>query len=200
MAKSEQGASPRKASNADLENKKLPLTLYEVVQTFVGDKFVRAEVKPITVIRFGIDRAVGATSPSISFLAPDGETCRGSVSMFYLEEGDAQKEVEHLMSIGHQTSLVMVNQLTGVPVSGPDECKASAVATALKALAPNQLQLVSQELEFDVLTSIVAELLHGSCRVSEEAVEYAMDQIHEDHKRLLTLRNQPIVGTTPDFL
>ncbi|STQ90030.1 hypothetical protein [Iodobacter fluviatilis] len=90
---------PRKASNADLEGKELPITLYDVEQCFVGEKFIKAEVRPITVIRYGVDHLVGAAIPSISFIDSDGASCRGSVNMFYLNEAGADNEVARLLSL-----------------------------------------------------------------------------------------------------
>lgn len=94
--------SSKKAVNADLEGKVLPVTLYDVVQTFVGDKLTKIEVQPITVTRFGVDLLAGATAPSITFIAHDGITCRGSVDMFYFDESEAQKEAASLMGFVHQ--------------------------------------------------------------------------------------------------
>ena len=84
---------PVNATDADVEHLPVPFTLYEVTSTWVGDLCRSAEVKPITVTRYGVDVEVGATAPSISFTDASNRRARGSVSMFYLTKVEAELEV-----------------------------------------------------------------------------------------------------------
>lgn len=72
-----------RATNAEVEHKQVPFTLYETVYTYQGDVLCSGEVKPITVTRYGINHAVGATAPSITFTSWDRHVALGSVDMFY---------------------------------------------------------------------------------------------------------------------
>jgi hypothetical protein len=91
-----------RAKNADLEGKELPLTLYETVNIYHDDEWVKAEVKEIKVTRFGISHELGATLPSIDFVGSDGRKSRGSVDMFYCRKEDAQVEVDLLIAMAER--------------------------------------------------------------------------------------------------
>jgi hypothetical protein len=88
---------PVRATDADLARMAMPCQLWEVVCTTSGDK-ESWSVEPIKVIRFGVDRSVGAISPSISFIDRDGIEARGSVVMFFLsrEEAELAAQVERV--------------------------------------------------------------------------------------------------------
>lgn len=94
--------SPRQASNEDLEGKALPLTMYEVVQRFDAetDELLDAFVSPIKVVRYGINSAIGATSPSITAVDERGDRFLGSVSDYYMTKEAAEVEVL-LVKFGH---------------------------------------------------------------------------------------------------
>lgn len=86
------------ATDADVENKKGPFTMFETVYTYDGGGLVSGYVKPIQVTRYGISTELGATSPSISFVSHDGHRAHGSVDMFYLTEADAAAEVAEALA------------------------------------------------------------------------------------------------------
>lgn len=89
--------APVPAKDADVENLAVPFTLYEVETTSDsdGDTFAKsARVRPIEVTRYGVNKAVGATAPSISFRDADGRKALGSVDMFYLTPEEAAIEAQ----------------------------------------------------------------------------------------------------------
>lgn len=83
---------PVRATDADVANLAVPFTMYEVGWVWADDKVVRADVLPITVTRYGVNTAVGATAPSISFVGSDRREALGSVEMFYLDKIQAELE------------------------------------------------------------------------------------------------------------
>ncbi len=92
---------PVRATYADVEGWQTPFTLKEVQCVYNGrDEIERIAVKDVTVTRCGIDHAVGATAPSISFVGSDGRKARGSVDMFFLSEEEAALEVQAMLK-GH---------------------------------------------------------------------------------------------------
>lgn len=85
----------RLAKNGDVADLIVPFTMYETTYTYINDTLVRGEVRPITVTRYGINHAAGATAPSISFTGADRRKAIGSVRDFYLTAEDAQAEVDY---------------------------------------------------------------------------------------------------------
>lgn len=83
---SRQDPERRLAKNADLEGKPVPFTMYEVDWT---SKVVR----PVTITRFGINTAVGATAPSVDVTYADRRKASASANMFYMREEWAQAEL-----------------------------------------------------------------------------------------------------------
>jgi hypothetical protein len=87
-----------RASNENVEDLKVPFTLYEVQVRYQGEKCIGAEVKEIEVIRYGISYPLGATAPSISFIDSCGRDGRSTVDCFYLsrEEAEIEATIEKL--------------------------------------------------------------------------------------------------------
>lgn len=83
---------PIHATNKDLEGMTVPFTLYESSYTYRNDVLVGVEASPITVTRFGINTAVGATAPSISFTDSKGRQALGSARDYYLDPAEAELE------------------------------------------------------------------------------------------------------------
>ena len=87
-----------RATNCDVAHLQVPFTLYETVYTYSGERLIGGEVKPITVTRYGINHAVGATAPSITFTSWDGHSVLGSLDMFYICKDWAQAEVDQYVA------------------------------------------------------------------------------------------------------
>lgn len=85
---------PIRATNDDIESLTVPFTMYEVTTRTVGSKCVDAVVRPVTVTRYGVNRAVGASAPSIDFTDQDGRRGLGSADLFYLTPEEAQLECD----------------------------------------------------------------------------------------------------------
>ena len=92
-----------RATNCDVAHKQVPFTMYETVYTYRGDVLRSGEVKPITVTRYGINHAVEATAPSITFTSWDGHTALGSLDMFYERKEWAQAEVDKYVAEAQRT-------------------------------------------------------------------------------------------------
>jgi hypothetical protein len=84
-------SAPR-ATDADLARLGIPCQLWEIVCTKSegGEGETTWSAEPITIVRFGIDEAVGETDPSVSFVDKDGRKGRGTADMFYLSRVDAE--------------------------------------------------------------------------------------------------------------
>ena len=87
-----------RATNCDVAHLQVPFTMYETVYTYSGERLIGGEVKPITVTRYGINHAVGATAPSITFTSWDGHSALGSLDMFYICKDWAQAEVDQYVA------------------------------------------------------------------------------------------------------
>jgi len=87
-----------RATSCDVAHLQVPFTLYETVYTYSGERLIGGEVKPITVTRYGINHAVGATAPSITFTSWDGHSALGSLDMFYICKDWAQAEVDQYVA------------------------------------------------------------------------------------------------------
>lgn len=85
---------PVRAKYEDVKGFLIPFYLREVVRTYHDEVCVAAIVKDIKVIRCGVDASVGASVPSISFVASDGVTCRGPIDMFFLSNAEAELEAQ----------------------------------------------------------------------------------------------------------
>lgn len=85
---------PVYATNKDVEALTVPFVLWETTGTYREDACVKAEVSPITVTRYGVNHAVGASAPSISFIASNGRSALGSVEMFFLTKEEAELDAQ----------------------------------------------------------------------------------------------------------
>lgn len=83
---------PVHATNQDLEGLTVPFTLYESSYVYRNEKLIGVKSSPITVTRFGINTAVGATAPSISFTDANGRQSLGSVRNYFLDPKEAELE------------------------------------------------------------------------------------------------------------
>lgn len=85
---------PVYATNKDVESSMTPFTLWETTGTYRDDTCIGAAVSPITVTRYGINYAVGASAPSISFTDSKGRSALGSVGMFFLTKEEAELDAQ----------------------------------------------------------------------------------------------------------
>lgn len=83
------GPDGKTACNADIENLEVPFTLYDLNYQWDGETLVGVVVEPITVIRYGILKAYGATAPSIDIKYKNGDVASSSADMFYLTPQEA---------------------------------------------------------------------------------------------------------------
>lgn len=93
VAKSLGGVQPIPETTwEDVKDIEVPFQMWEVVTNSNGD----AWIKPISVVRCGVDHTVGATAPSISAIDSKGETFRGSIRDYYLTALQAENEVRRI--------------------------------------------------------------------------------------------------------
>lgn len=85
---------PVYATNKDVESSMTPFTLWETTGTYRDDTCIGAVVSPIKVTRYGINHAVGASAPSISFTDSKGRSALGSVNMFFLTKEEAELDAQ----------------------------------------------------------------------------------------------------------
>lgn len=72
---------PRRATDADLEGRTVPYTLYSVWDI----------VEEVTVLRYGINTHIGATAPSLTIQYNEtGDKALASAGMFYLTREEAE--------------------------------------------------------------------------------------------------------------
>ena len=88
---------PVNATYADVEGLYVPFYLRDVVCAYRDNTCVSAVVKDIKVTRCGVDKGVGATAPSISFVDSDGRIARGSIGMFFVDSKEAELEAQRRM-------------------------------------------------------------------------------------------------------
>jgi hypothetical protein len=88
---------PIYASDKDLEELKIPFTMYETSYVYRNGALIQVDVSPITVTRFGINTEVGATAPSISFTDAKGRKALGSARDYFLDLAEAELEAKAAM-------------------------------------------------------------------------------------------------------
>ena len=90
---------PIRGTNEQARGLSVPFTMFEVnyqqTPELVNE---RCWVSPVTVTRFGVNRAWGATAESIDFTGSDGRKASGSVDLFYFDEAEAELEVSGAMN------------------------------------------------------------------------------------------------------
>lgn len=90
---------PIRGTNEQARGLTVPFTMYEVnyqqTPEFVTE---RCWVSPVTVTRFGVNHAWGATAESIDFTDADGRKASGSVDLFYFDKAEAELEVNGAMN------------------------------------------------------------------------------------------------------
>ena len=90
---------PIRGTNEQARGLSVPFTMFEVnyqqTPELVNE---RCWVSPVTVTRFGVNHAWGATAESIDFTGSDGRKASGSVDLFYFDEAEAELEVSGAMN------------------------------------------------------------------------------------------------------
>lgn len=90
---------PVRGTNEQARGLSVPFTMFEVnyqqTSEFVNE---RCWVSPVTVTRFGVNHAWGATAESIDFTGSDGRKASGSVDLFYFDQAEAELEVNGAMN------------------------------------------------------------------------------------------------------
>ena len=90
---------PIRGTNEQARGLSVPFTMFEVnyqqTPELVNE---RCWVSPVTVTRFGVNRAWGATAESIDFTGSDGRKASGSVDLFYFDKAEAELEVNGAMN------------------------------------------------------------------------------------------------------
>lgn len=83
------------ATNADLEGRTLPCSLYDILEyTDSEGKVTGMEVEEVTIVRYGVNLSVGATSPSVTIQHGRlGPSALASADMFYLTREDAERAI-----------------------------------------------------------------------------------------------------------
>lgn len=89
---------PIRGTNEQARGLAVPFSMFEVnyQQTSEGVN-ERCWVSPVTVTRFGVNHAWGATAESIDFTGFDGRKASGSVDLFYFDKAEAELEVNGAM-------------------------------------------------------------------------------------------------------
>lgn len=110
---------PIRGTNEQARGLTVPFTMYEVnyQQTSKGVN-ERCWVSPVTVTRFGVNHAWGATAESIDFTDSDGRKASGSVDLFYFDKAEAELEVNGAM-VGYAEGFEpSTNWAQGGPIIG----------------------------------------------------------------------------------
>lgn len=129
---------PVNATYEDVAGIKTPFYLREVAATYHNETCVAAVVKDIKVIRCGVDLSIGASAPSISFVASDGVICRGSVEMFFLSNEEAEMEAQRYLHGDTEGFSPSTNWAQGGPIIEREEI----------ALAPGYNWEATKEIEY----------------------------------------------------
>lgn len=84
---------PGKLTYEEASKMQLPFLMFEVV-TYIDDSGVnRQGICPILVTRVGVDKSVGATLPSISFISGK-QHCRGSLEDYFTTKEAANHAID----------------------------------------------------------------------------------------------------------
>ena len=84
---------PQPMTDAAAEKMPIPFYLWGTVSHKDKNGNWSTTVEKIKVVRYGVDKSAGATSPSISFIGDDNIECRGFVGMFVGSEEEAKASI-----------------------------------------------------------------------------------------------------------
>lgn len=88
-----------RATDVNVEGLQVPFTLYDIeTKLDRNENILDARVIAITVTRYGVNRAVDATAPSITIRDKFGREALSSVNIYYLTKESAQQEVDFLLA------------------------------------------------------------------------------------------------------
>lgn len=84
---------PQPMTDASAEKMTIPFYLWGTVSHKDKNGNWSTTVEKIKVVRYGVDKSAGASSPSISFIGDDNIECRGFVGMFFGSEEEAKASI-----------------------------------------------------------------------------------------------------------
>lgn len=80
---------PVNMTDRQMQGHPLPMRLWDTVNETVDDE-LRVGVYPVTIVRYGVDKATGAALPSVTYIDRHGHTHRSRVTEFFPSEQEAK--------------------------------------------------------------------------------------------------------------